>query len=136
MSKFKFVTSNDLPPDADNGANGNGGRKSISIANDGSDLSRTVLSSVEELRTVLDLMIDERVAELLEERNRLPKSGDPAYLQRVQHIDQQLTDYTSRKIQSWKLIDQVVVELTNYELTLREEQPSPALPFEARKTAF
>ena len=39
----------------------------ISLSQEGSRLSQTVLASVEQLRTLLDLMIDERVAELLEE---------------------------------------------------------------------
>ena len=49
--------------------------RSISLSQDGSRLSQTVIASVEQLRTLLDLMIDERVAELLEERNRMPRFG-------------------------------------------------------------
>ena len=94
-------------------------------------MSRTVIASVEQLRTLLDLMIDERVAELLEERNRLPRFGDDAKFG-FESIDRQLGDYTNRKIQSWKLIDEVVKELTRYEIERREQA---SLPFPGAHTA-
>ena len=103
--------------------------RSISPSQDGSRLSQTVIASVEQLRTLLDLMIDERVAELLEERNRLPRFVDNAKFG-FANIDKQLGDYTNRKIQSWKLIDEVVRELTRYEIERREQAslPFPAVP--------
>ena len=93
---------------------------SISLTQEGSRLSRTVLSSVEQLRTLLDLMIDERVAELLEERNRLPRFAEESYKHSLENIDRLLSEYTDRKIHSWKLIDGVVEELTRYEIERRE----------------
>ena len=75
--------------------------RSISLSQDGSRLSQAVIASVEQLRTLLDLMIDERVAELLEERNRLPRFGDNAKFG-FDNIDQQLGHYTKRKILSAK----------------------------------
>ena len=98
--------------------------RTISLSQDGSRLSQAVIASVEQLRTLLDLMIDERVAELLEERNRLPRFGDNAKFG-FANIDQQLGDYTTRKIQSWKLIDEVVKELTRYEIERREQARLP-----------
>ena len=105
--------------------------RSISLSQDGSRLSQAVIASVEQLRTLLDLMIDERVAELLEERNQLPRFGDNAKLG-FANIDQQLGDYRSRKIQSWKLIDEVVKELTRYEMERREQA---SLPFPGGKAS-
>ncbi len=106
-------------------------KRSISLSQDGSRLSQAVIASVEQLRTLLDLMIDERVAELLEQRNRLPRFGDSAKLG-LANIDQQLGDYTSRKVQSWKLIDEVVKELTRYEIERREHA---RLPFVGAQTS-
>ena len=105
--------------------------RSISLSQDGSRLSQAVIASVEQLRTLLDLMIDERVAELLEERNRLPRFGDNAKFG-FANIDQQLGHYTKRKIQSWKLIDEVVKELTRYEIERREQS---SLPFPGAKSS-
>ena len=105
--------------------------RSISLSQDGSRLSQAVIASVEQLRTLLDLMIDERVAELLEERNRLPRFGDNAKLG-FANIDQQLGHYTKRTIQSWKLIDEVVKELTRYEIERREQA---SLPFPGAKSS-
>ncbi len=96
----------------------------ISLSQEGSRLSRTVLTSIEQLRTLLDLMIDERVAELLEERNRLPRFGDEGQAS-VDGIDRLLGEYTNRKIHSWKLIDEVVKELTRYEIERREQARLP-----------
>ena len=105
--------------------------RTISLSQDGSRLSQAMIASVEQLRTLLDLMIDERVAELLEERNRLPRFGDNAKFG-FANIDQQLGDYTTRKIQSWKLIDEVVKELTRYEIERREQA---SLPFPGPRTS-
>ena len=105
--------------------------RSISLSQDGSRLSQAVIASVEQLRTLLDLMIDERVAELLEARNRLPRFGDNAKFG-FANIDEQLGDYTGRKIQSWKLIDEVVKELTRYEIERREQA---SLPFRGAPTS-
>ncbi len=96
----------------------------ISLSQEGSRLSRTVLTSIEQLRTLLDLMIDERVAELLEERNRLPRFGDEGQAT-VDGIDRLLGEYTNRKIHSWKLIDEVVKKLTRYEIERREQARLP-----------
>ena len=104
--------------------------RSISLSQDGSRLSQTVIASVEQLRTLLDLMIDERVAELLEERNRLPRFGDNTKFG-FENIDRELGEYTNRKIQSWKLIDEVVKELTRYEIERREQA---SLPFPGAHT--
>jgi len=103
--------------------------RSISLSQDGSRLSQTVIASVEQLRKLLDLMIDERVAELLEERNRQPRFGDNAKVG-FGNIDRQLGEYTNRTIQSWKLIDEVVKELTRYEIERREQAslPFPGAP--------
>ena len=68
---------------------------SIALLQKGSRLSRTVLTSIEQLRTLLDFMIDERVAELLEEQNRLPRFGDEDQ-SRVDSIDRQLGKYTNQ----------------------------------------
>ncbi len=96
----------------------------ISLSQEGSRLSRTVLTSIEQLRTLLDLMIDERVAALLEERNRLPRFGDEGQAT-VDGIDRLLGEYTNRKIHSWKLIDEVVKKLTRYEIERREQTRLP-----------
>jgi len=104
--------------------------RSISLSQDGSRLSQTVIASVEQLRTLLDLMIDERVAELLEERNRLPRFGDDVKFG-FENIDRLLGEYTNRKIQSWKFIDEVVKELTRYEIERREQA---SLPFPGAHT--
>ena len=104
--------------------------RSISLSQDGSRLSQTVIASVEQLRTLLDLMIDERVAELLEERNRLPRFGDDTTFG-FENIDRLLGEYTNRKIQSWKFIDEVVKELTRYEIERREQA---SLPFPGAHT--
>ena len=72
----------------------------------------------------LDLMIDERVAALLEERNRLPRFGDEGQAT-VDGIDRLLGEYTNRKIHSWKLIDEVVKKLTRYEIERREQTRLP-----------
>lgn len=98
--------------------------RSITLSQDGSRLSQAVIASVEQLRTLLDLMIDERVADLLEERNRLPRFGDSAKTG-FENIDRLLGEYTNRKIQSWKLIDEVVKELTRYEIERREQASLP-----------
>ena len=97
---------------------------SISLSQHGSRLSQTVIASVEQLRTLLDLMIDERVAELLEERNRLPRFGQDTRLG-FENIDRLLSEYTGRKIQSWKLIDKVARELMRYEIERREHRGLP-----------
>ena len=101
-------------------------KRSVSLAQEGSRLSQAVIGSVEQLRTLLDLMIDERVSELLEQRNRLPRFGDEAKCG-LANIDQQLSDYTNRKVQSWQLIDEVVRELKRYEVERREHASLPFL---------
>ena len=96
--------------------------RSISLSQDGSRLSQTVIASVEQLRTLLDLMIDVR--------NRLPRFGDDVKFG-FENIDRLLGEYTNRKIQSWKFIDEVVKELTRYEIERREQA---SLPFPGAHT--
>ena len=110
---------------------------SISLSRDGSRLSHSVIASVEQLRTMLDLMIDEQVAELLEKRNRLPRFDDDAKFG-FEGIDRQLGQCTNRRIQSGKLVDEVVKELDalrDHEVFYCSDPPTKNSPHFSQRTS-